>query len=115
MLSAEALDAYLELWARYVISDRRMIRGLWYPSETPEHRYARRGGGAHVSRITPAAQSPRHDVMQLADQVDSAMAKLMAHNARWYHAVRTHYVGSGTGAKPAHLYAGRRWLRSHFG
>jgi hypothetical protein len=112
-LTAEGLDAALELWARYVVSDRQQIRGLWYPQETPEHRYARRGGAAHV----PATHALTPDLCRqsLADRVDTAMADLLNHNAKWFHAIRTHYVDGGNGFKREHLYAGKRWLRGKVG
>lgn len=110
MISAESLDAYLELWARYVVADRRSMRALWYPRETPEHRYARSGG---VMSVTPQRTIvPADDAQILAEQIDGAMARLLAHNDRWFHAVRDYYVDGTVRVKREHLYAGKRWLRS---
>lgn len=119
MVDADIADLYLEVWARWIVSDRAGIRSLWYPAATPEHRYARRGGAA----APHALLAPEMDGVEMAEQVDGLMAQLKLHNIYWYDGLSARYTTEGPDEMRAQrlglklavfracVYAGKRWVR----
>lgn len=120
MISAEHLDALLELWAKAKLSDGGALRALWYPSSTAEHRFARRGGSApRASLVTPVGASS-----DAFERVDRAIAKLrQSRNPLFYSVLTERLLGTGPDESRAKrlnlpldrfqmtLNSARRWLR----
>jgi hypothetical protein len=109
VITSEQLNAYLELWARWVLADAQALRGLWYPSATPEHRWARRGGVLSAPPVTPLA--PDCEAAEQARHVDRVMGRLRQYRQVWFAAVLLYYVGDPARVNRHHYYAARRWLR----
>jgi hypothetical protein len=119
MLAPDILDLHLDIWARWVLSGGSAIKGLYYPSATPEHRYARRGGAAAPQVLL----APDMSGAEIAEQVDRVMARLRLHNELWFNAVYARHIDTGPDEIRAQrlklsldefrwaLYAGKRWLR----
>ena len=109
MITTEQLDAYLELWVRWVLADAQTLRGLWYPSATPEHRWALRGGVMSAPPVSPLA--PDCEAAEQARLMDRAMCALRVYRQAWYWAVLIYYVGDPAKVNRHHYYAARRWLK----
>lgn len=116
MISPDTLDALLTLWARAKLNDNLALRRLWYPSATPEEKYARRGGAA------PAANHDPGDP-EAFERVDRAMAMLREHRRTLYAAIHQRWLTIGPDESRAkrlgvpvetfksRLDAANRWLR----
>jgi hypothetical protein len=119
MIDAEYLDVLLEIWARAQLADRGAYRGLWYPTATPVHKYAQRGGA-------PLSTAPAYDSSPDAfERVDRAMGKLkmQSPNPLMYDAIHQRLLGEGPDERRARqlrispdrfkiaLGSARRWLR----
>lgn len=119
MIDPEYLDALLELWAREVLGDRAVYRGLGYPPATPEERWARRGGLPPASNpVSPVSEAPDAFV-----RIDRAMAGLRGANPMWFAVLRERMLAPGPDESRARrlrieprvfkirLGSARRWLR----
>lgn len=122
MISAEHLDVLLEIWARGVMGEGSIYRGLWYPRATPEHRYATRGGIMSSGRAT----SPAGEAADAFEQTDAAMARLRAETPLWHAVIVQRWCEPGPDELRARrlnlnpekfksaLGSARRWLRVNY-
>jgi hypothetical protein len=122
MITAEHLDALLEIWARGAMGEGSIYRGLWYPRATPEHRYATRGGIASSGHATTTVG----EAADAFEAMDALLARLRVYSELWYQVIVQRWCAPGPDELRARrlnldpekyksaLGSARRWLRSKF-
>ena len=96
-LYGDALTSALEIWAQHKLADGSSLRRLWYPSSTPEYKFALR----RTVEVRSHPLDVDYTFEDIAVAVDRIAAQLRKTNRPYYRVIEVAYLTIGTDSAKA--------------